>query len=82
MSPHCYTEREIQILINQDGLLPQRPFRNQRDECRYYARYIEKMLWRYLTPEDWKRLAEIIADVRVEPKLKRTTEFLIARHVL
>lgn len=79
--PHQrFNERELELIVNQDGLCPKPPFKSQSDECRYYARFIEKMLWRYFTQKDWKRLSSIIADVRVDPKLKRTTEFLIRRH--
>jgi hypothetical protein len=44
------------------------------------ARFIESMLWEELSQEDWRRLAEIIDDLRVDPKLKRATKFLIPRH--
>ena len=75
-----YTKRELAILLNWDGLHCQPPFRNAVEERQYYARYLENMLWDYLSPEDWRRLAAIIDDVRVSEKLKRATKFLIARH--
>mgnify|MGYP001560349010 CR=1 FL=1 len=76
-----YTERELEALLNWDGLHCKPPFRNRAEECQYYARFIERMLWRYLTPDDWRRLAEIIADVRVPEKQKKATLFLIKRHI-
>lgn len=37
------------------------------------------MLWRYLVPDDWKQLAEIVDDLRVPPKLKRAIKVLLQR---
>ena len=79
-TPRLYTQKELDLLLNWDGLHCKPPFRNRREECQHYARYIQKMLWRYLSPNDWKRLAELIDDIRVEPKLRQTTKFLMGRH--
>lgn len=75
-----YTPDQIEALLNWDGLHCKPPFRNRREECQHYARYIERMLWRYLSDEDWRNIAMILDDIRVDPKLKRVTAFLVARH--
>jgi hypothetical protein len=75
------TPEQIESLLNWDGLHCKPPFRNAAEECQHYARYIDRMLWRYLTPKDWRRLAEVIDSVRVDDKLKRATQFLIKRHL-
>ena len=75
-----YTAKQLEALLNWDGLHCKPPFRNALEERQHYARYIERMLWRYLAPEDWHRLQEIIDSVRVPEKLKKATQFLIERH--
>lgn len=75
-----YTTEQLEALLNWDGLHCKPPYRNAVEEHQHYARYIEAMLWRYLSPEDWRRLTEIIDTVRVPEKLKRATRFLIERH--
>lgn len=75
-----YTQSQLEALLNWDGLHCKPPFRSPGEERQHYARYVERMLWRYLTPEDWARLALIIDEVRVPPKLKNATKFLIQRH--
>jgi hypothetical protein len=75
-----YTKDELETLLNWDGFHCKPPFRNRAEECQYYARFIERMLWTYLEPKDWQRLAELIDDIRVPEKLKKTTKFLIGRH--
>jgi len=77
---YSYTQKELEALLNWDGLHCKPPFRNAIEERQHYARYIERMLWRYLTPDDWQRLAVIIDSIRVSEKLKKTTKFLIKRH--
>lgn len=76
-----YSQHELEILLNWDGLHCRPPFRNSTEERQHYARYVEKMLWRYLTPDDWRRLSEIIDTLRVPEKLRSTTKFLIPRHI-
>lgn len=76
-----YTPRQLEMLLNWDGLHCKPPWRNRAEEGQYYARYIERMLWDYFSEDDWRRLAEVVDDIRVNPKLKRATKFLIARHV-
>lgn len=80
-SPHQYTAQELEALLNWDGLHCKPPFRHAMEERQYYARYIEKMLWRYLTPEDWQRLATIIDEIRVAAPLKKATVLLIHKHL-
>ncbi len=75
-----YTPQEIDALTNWDGMRPKPPFRNDVERRQYYARFINRMLWRYFTPDDWKAVSEIVDELRVDPKLKRTTKFLIDRH--
>lgn len=75
-----YTAEHIEALTNWDGMLCKPPFRNTKEKCQYYSRFIERMLWRHFTSEDWKEVAGIIHEIRVSPKLKRTTQFLLARH--
>jgi len=75
-----HTPQEIEALTNWDGLLPKPPFGSDRERRQYYARFVERMLWRYFTPDDWKAVSEIVDDLRVDPKLKRTTRFLAQRH--
>ena len=76
-----YTPTQLEALLNWDGLHCKPPFKNAVEERQHYARYIEKMLWRYLEPKDWQRLKEIIDGVCVSEKLKKATRFLIRRHV-
>lgn len=76
-----YTAKDIEALTNWDGLLCKPPFRNVAEKRQYYARFIERMLWRYFTPEDWQEIATVIDDIRVPAKLKQTTRFLLARHI-
>lgn len=75
-----YTPQQLEMLLNWDGLHCKPPFRNAVEERQHYARYIESMLWEYLSQNDWQRLAEIIDSIRVPEKLKKATKFLIARH--
>lgn len=75
-----YTPRQLEMLLNWDGLHCKPPFRNAVEERQYYARYIERMLWEYLSQNDWQRLAQIIEEIRVPEKLKKATKFLIERH--
>lgn len=74
-----YTPEEIEALTNWDGLLCKPPFRNEAERRQYYSRYINRMLWRYFSEEEWRQLAEIADDLRIDQKLKRTTKFLLAR---
>lgn len=74
-----YTPAEIEALLNWDGLLCKPPFRTAAERRQYYGRYVSRMLWRYLTPDDWRQLAEIVDDLRVPPKLKRATKVLLGR---
>ncbi|MBI4022376.1 MAG: hypothetical protein HY372_03375 [Candidatus Andersenbacteria bacterium] len=76
-----YTPEQIEKLVNWDGLHCKPPWRTAADERQYYSRYIERMLWRYLSDADWQRLAAIIDDLRIAPKLKLATKVLIARHL-
>lgn len=50
------------------------------EKRQYYARFIDRLLWRYFTPEDWQNVADIVDDLRLNEKLKRTTRFLLDRH--
>jgi len=75
-----YTPEEIEALTNHDGLLQKPPWQNEVQKRQYYARFIDRLLWQYLSPEDWKNVSDIIDDIRVDPKLKRTTRFLLQRH--
>lgn len=76
-----YTAAEIEALTNWDGLLCQPPWRNNVEKRQYYARYINRMLWRYFNEEDWKNVADIIDEMRVDDKLRKTTRFLLQRHL-
>ena len=76
-----YTPQEINALTNWDGMLPKPPFVNDVERRQYYARFINRMLWRYFTPNDWNAVSELIDDLRVDPKLKRATKFLADRHL-
>lgn len=76
-----YTPEEIEALTNWDKLLCKPPFRNEGEKRQYYSRFIERMLWRYFSRDDWREIAKIIDDLRVSPKLKRTTRFLLERHL-
>ena len=75
-----HTPQDIEALTNWDGLLCKQPWRNDVEKRQYYARYINRMLWRYFTPDDWHNVAEVINTVRVSEKLRLTTKFLIQRH--
>lgn len=75
-----YSDKEIEALTNWDGLLCKPPWRNEAEKRQYYARYVTRMLWRYLTPDDWRNIADIVDDLRVSNKLKLTTKFLATRH--
>lgn len=77
-----YTPQDIEALTNWDGLLCKPPFRNTAEKRQYYSRFIERMLWRYFTREEWQDLATIIDELRISEKLRRTTKFLISRHGL
>lgn len=76
-----YSPSNIEALTNWDGMLCKRPWRNVAEERQYYARYINRLLWRYFTEEDWQNLALIVDDLRVDKKLKLTTKFLLQRHL-
>lgn len=76
-----YTKKQIIALTNWDGLLCQKPFRSQAEECQYYCRYLRERLWRYLNKEDWQRLKLIIGDLKIPQKTKEATKFLLRRHV-
>lgn len=76
-----YTEKEIEALTNWDGLLCKPPWKNEAEKRQYYSRYVNRMLWRYFSEEDWRELRTVINDLRVEPKLKRATEFLLERRL-
>lgn len=76
-----YSPEEIEALINHDGLLCKPPWKHPVHKRQYYARHIERYLWRSFSPEDWRNVAEIIDDLRIDPKLKHTTKFLLPRHV-
>lgn len=76
-----YTPQDIEALTNWDGLLCKPPFRNDAEKRQYYSRFIERMLWRYFSQNDWEEVAKVIDDLRVPPKLKRATKFLLARHL-
>lgn len=76
-----YTPQDIEALTNWDGLLCKPPFRNMAERRQYYSRFIERMLWRYFTHQDWEQIVTIIDDLRVSEKTKRATIFLLARHI-
>ena len=80
-SMRTYTPQEIEALTNWDNLLCKPPHRNVVEKRQYYSRYISRMLWRYFDDHDWQEIAMIIDDLRVSPKLKKTTQFLLSRHV-
>lgn len=77
-----YTAAEIEALTNWDGLLHKPPWLNKIEMRQYYARYINRLLWRHFNQDDWKNVAEIIDELRVDDKLIKTTRFLLARHGL
>jgi hypothetical protein len=70
---------QIMTLVNHDGLLCTKPFRNKLEERQYYGRFVDRMLWYTFTAEDWKTLQRIVDTLRVDEKLKRTTRFLLQR---
>ncbi len=76
-----YTPDDIEALTNWDGLLCKPPFRNTAEKRQYYSRFIERMLWRYFTKQDWQEVSTLINELRVPAKIKRTTEFLLTRHI-
>ncbi len=76
-----YTPAQIEALTNWDGLLCQPPWSNDRAKRQYYSRHINRLLWRYFSPRDWRHVNDIIDDLRVSPKLKLTTRFLLNRHL-
>lgn len=76
-----YTAEDVEALTNWDGLLCKPPWRNAAEQRQYYGRYVDRMLWRYFSHHDWQEVAEVIDDLRVSPKLKRTTKFLLERHL-
>lgn len=75
-----YTSQEIEALTNWDGLLCKPPWRNETEKRQYYSRFIDRLLWRYFTDTDWQHVTAIVDRLRVAPKLKRATKFLLARH--
>jgi len=75
-----YNPEQLEKLLNWDGLHCKPPWRTAAEERQYYSRYIERMLWRYLNDQEWQRLAEIIDELRIDPKLKLATKVLIKRH--
>lgn len=76
-----YTPEQIEALTNWDGMLCKPPWRNVAEKRQYYGRFVERMLWRYLTTEQWQELASVVDELRVPEKLKLATKFLIPRHV-
>ncbi len=74
-----YTPDQIEALVNWDGLLCKPPWRNAAERRQYYGRHISRLLWRTFTPDDWRQIAEVVDDLRVSPKLKRATKFLLQR---
>jgi hypothetical protein len=76
-----YTPQEIEALTNWDGLLRKPPFEGVADMRQYYSRYITRMLWQAFSAQDWRNVAAVIDDLRVSEKLKRTTRFLLQRHL-
>lgn len=76
-----YTPEDIEALTNWDGLLCKPPFHNTAEKRQYYSRFIERMLWQYFTQEDWRQLTAVVDELRVSPKIKRATKFLLTRHV-
>lgn len=76
-----YSDKEIEALTNWDGLLCKPPWRNTSEKRQYYARYINRMLWRYFTPDDWRNVSDIVDALRIPYKLKLTTKFLADRHM-
>ena len=80
MNINRYPKTRLEHLLNWDGFLCLPPWRNTAEECQYYARFIERRLWRTFDDADWRRLREIIGSVRVPEKLKKATQFLIERH--
>ena len=76
-----HTKAEVEALTNWDGLLCKPPWRNQAQKRQYYSRFIQRMLWRYFTTEDWKNVASLGDSLRVPVKLKRATHFLAERHM-
>ncbi len=76
-----YTPREIEALTNWDGMLSKPPFRHPLQKRQYYSRFVSRMLWRSFSEDDWRNVAEIVGEIRVDPKLKLATEFLLKRHL-
>ncbi len=76
-----YTPQDIEALTNWDGMLCKPPFRNVMEKRQYYSRFIERMLWRYFTKDDWQQVASIINEMRISEKNRRTTKFLLSRHI-
>ncbi len=74
-----YTPAEIEALTNWDGLLAKPPWKNKIEMRQYYARYVDRLLWRYFSEEDWRNLAGIIDELRVDDKLKKTTCYLLEK---
>jgi len=63
-----YSPHIIRSLTNWDGLLSQKPFRNEGEERQYYSRFLGQRLWRYLTEEDWKRINVLLPKLRITEK--------------
>ena len=59
------SSRQIELLTNWDHLRPKRPFRNTAEECTYYARFLDRLLFRYLTREDWVRIRVLLPQIRI-----------------
>lgn len=76
-----YTTQDIEALTNWDGLLCKQPWRNEQEKRQYYSRYINRMLWRSFSDNDWEEIASFVTHLRISDKLKRTTQFLIKRHI-
>lgn len=75
-----YTPEEIEALTNHDGLLCKPPHSNDAERRQYYARFISRYLWRYFNDQDWQEIARLLPDIKLDPKLKKATEFLVAQH--
>jgi hypothetical protein len=75
------TLRQVGFLVNKDGLLCKKPFRNAFEERQYYGRYLNQRLWKYLKKSDWKRLKVIIDDIRIPERTKDATKWLIKKHL-
>lgn len=76
-----FTPDQIEALVNWDGLLCKPPWRTDAERRQYYARYLSRYLWRYFSTEDWQNIENIIDELRLPPKIKAATLFLLPRHL-